>query len=96
MIGDWDEGQVYYVGVNENNKQNGNKLVEKFVDFVKNFKNKSAFIYRDQLKQHIVLKQYYLEINLEDLAGYDNELYDNVVSKPNEILPLVSESTTLN
>ena len=51
------------------------------------------FVYcRDQLKRHYNLGQYYLEVDLQDLTSYDEQLADKLTKNPAEFLPLVSFS----
>ena len=44
----------------------------------------------DQLKRHYNLGQYYLEVDLQDLTSYDEQLADKLTKSPAEFLPLVS------
>lgn len=44
----------------------------------------------DQLKRHYNLSQYYLEVDLQDLTSYDEQLADKLTKSPAEFLPLVS------
>ena len=50
----------------------------------------SIFFGRDQLKRHYNLGQYYLEVDLQDLISYDEQLADKLTKNPAEFLPLVS------
>jgi len=53
------------------------------------------FAYRDALKRQYNLRQYYLEVNMEDLASFDEELADKLTKLPSEHLPLVRLWSTL-
>lgn len=44
----------------------------------------------DQLKRHYNLGQYYLEVDLQDLTSFDEQLADKLTKSPAEFLPLVS------
>ena len=45
---------------------------------------------RDELKRHYNLGQYWLEVDIEDVASYDESLADKLTKLPTETLPLVS------
>ena len=49
------------------------------------------YFYRDQLKRNYNLNNYSLEVDLDDLRNFDEELSDLLVKKPTDYLPLVSE-----
>eukprot|EP01133_Synstelium_polycarpum_P004943 gene4943-5741_t len=94
----WDSGGVFVSGgggmsgsrsLNDTNNANGSSIQEKFLHFVRDWKNQdNAFIYRDQLKQHYDLEHYYIVINIDHLTQFDPELSNQLVFKPNEVIPL--------
>lgn len=49
----------------------------------------------DQLKRHYNLGQYYLEVDLQDLTSFDEQLADKLTKSPAEFLPLVSSILSL-
>lgn len=49
-----------------------------------------SFIFRDSLKRQYNLRQFYLEVSLEDVASFDETLADKLKKAPTEHLPLVS------
>ena len=51
--------------------------------------NTSCFDCRDQLKRHYNLRQYWLEVDLQDLASFDAQLAEKLSKVPAEYLPLV-------
>lgn len=53
---------------------------------------KHFLLYRDALKRNYNLRQYYLEVNLEDLASYDESLADKVYKQPSEHVPIFEEA----
>lgn len=59
-----------------------------FFDFIRNFRDSNAFIYRDQLRRHYNLKKYSLEVDLDDLIAYDEMLASLLRSKPADYFPL--------
>lgn len=56
----------------------------------------SAYIYRDQLQENVLTKQYYLEVDMADLIGYNDKLADGLKKNPAEFLPLVRDQTDMN
>ena len=48
------------------------------------------FFFRDQLKRHYNLGEYWLDVELEDLSSFDEMLADKLNKTPSETLPLVS------
>lgn len=65
----------------------------RFKDFIRQFQEENyVFCYRDQLKQHYNLKQYWLEVCLEDLASFDETLGDKLNKFPTDYLPLFEEA----
>lgn len=51
---------------------------------------------RDELKRHYTLGEYWLEVEMEDLASFDEDLSDCLYKLPTENLPLVSMSHRTN
>lgn len=49
-----------------------------------------ASIFRDSLKRQYNLRQFFLEVSLEDVASFDETLADKLKKAPTEHLPLVS------
>lgn len=43
----------------------------------------------DQLKRHYNLGQYWLEVDIEDVASFDETLAEKLQKSPTETLPLV-------
>lgn len=48
------------------------------------------FLIRDELKRHYTLGEYWVEVEMEDLASFDEDLSDCLYKLPSENLPLVS------
>ncbi|XP_073972774.1 minichromosome maintenance 5 [Rhodnius prolixus] len=67
----------------------------KFKEFLKQFHTGNFdYKYRDMLKQNYNLKKYYLEVNLEDLASFDEKLAEKLHKQPTEHLPVFEEAAT--
>ncbi len=50
------------------------------------------FLIRDELKRHYTLGEYWVEVEMEDLASFDEDLSDCLYKLPTENLPLVSHT----
>lgn len=50
--------------------------------------------FRDQLRQRYNQQQYYLEVNMDDLRSFDEELADDLIASPAEFMSWVN--TTFN
>ncbi|XP_057276607.1 DNA replication licensing factor MCM5 [Pezoporus wallicus] len=51
-----------------------------------------TFKYRDELKRHYNLSQYWVEVEMEDLASFDEDLADYLYKQPAEHLQLFEEA----
>lgn len=51
---------------------------------------------RDELKRHYNLGEYWVEVEMEDLASFDEDLADYLYKQPAEHLQLVSGTPSLN
>lgn len=51
---------------------------------------------RDELKRHYNLGEYWIEVEMEDLASFDEDLADYLYKQPTEHLQLVSGTLSLH
>ncbi|KAJ3132721.1 minichromosome maintenance protein 5 [Physocladia obscura] len=90
---------------NNNNTANGNNgnsggdvaieraiVTARFARFVNDFRQDNSFILRDQLKENVRIRQYYLEVNLEFVAAYDEDLAGCLRDKPANYMPLFEDA----
>ncbi|XP_070578294.1 DNA replication licensing factor mcm5-like [Ptychodera flava] len=77
-----DEGKIDRLGIQRRFKE----FIRKFHEGSFNYK------YRDELKRHYNLGQYFLEVNLDDLSSFDEELADKFGKQPSELLPLFEQA----
>ncbi|CAB4030081.1 DNA replication licensing factor mcm5-like, partial [Paramuricea clavata] len=95
----FDEGEVLYSDVFGSEDQlDQNQLTrsaaqKKFKKFIRDF-HEGTFVYpyRDQLVRNYNLRDYTLEVDLQDLRNYDETLCDKLVKQPSEYLPLFEEA----
>jgi DNA replication licensing factor MCM5 len=45
---------------------------------------------RDQIRENVLLKQYYCDVDVGHLISFNEELAHRLVTEPAEIIPLVS------
>lgn len=57
-------------------------------EFVLEFQLDNAFIYRDQLRQNVLVKQYFCDIDIAHLISYNEELAHKLTTEPADIIPL--------
>ncbi|KAJ1920028.1 minichromosome maintenance protein 5 [Mycoemilia scoparia] len=86
----WDSEQTYVRSVHpgENIANNHLNIQQELYDFIQNFRDGNLFIYREQLKQNTSVRDYSMNVNLRDLASFDDNLSQSLIDKPAEILPL--------
>ena len=66
---------------------------KQFLKFIKEFQEGNfAYKYRDSLKRNYLRRQYYLDVNIQDLAGFDEQLAEKLKQSPGEMLPLFEEA----
>ncbi|KAL3450498.1 MCM2/3/5 family-domain-containing protein [Aspergillus insuetus] len=64
------------------------QLQARLREFVLEFQLDNAFIYRDQLRQNVLVKQYYCDIDIAHLISYNEELAHKLTTEPADIIPL--------
>merc|ERR1719219_467184 len=53
-----------------------------------------SYKYRDNLRRNYALRQFWINVNLEDLASFDESLADKLYKVPTDFLPLFEEAAT--
>ena len=51
--------------------------------------------YRDQIRQNVLVKRYFCDVDIAHLIAYDEELANKLNTEPGEIIPLVRHETSL-
>ncbi|XP_005738175.1 DNA replication licensing factor MCM5 [Pundamilia nyererei] len=101
----FDDPGVYYSdsfggGEGPGGDEGGQKRIQikkRFREFLRQFRvgtDRTGFTYkyRDELKRHYTLGEYWLEVEMEDLASFDEDLSDCLYKLPTENLPLLEEA----
>lgn len=64
------------------------ELQAKLKEFVLAFQLDGSYIYRDQIRENVLAKQYYCDIDLSHLISYNEELAHRLTSDPADVIPL--------
>lgn len=71
-----------------------NEIVKVFRSFILEFRLNTQFIYRDQLRENLLIKNYYLKVNTEHLIAFNEELNKKLNDDPTEMIPLFESAIT--
>ncbi|XP_050508532.1 DNA replication licensing factor Mcm5 [Diabrotica virgifera virgifera] len=94
----FDDVGTYYSsnfaeGDTPNDQINLQAVKKKFKDFIRQYHTDNFnYKYRDTLKRNYNLRQYYLEVNVEDVGSFDEYLADKLYKQPSEHLALFEEA----
>ncbi|CAN7999910.1 unnamed protein product, partial [Ixodes hexagonus] len=95
----FDDGGVFFSdnfgseNTQEESQINLQAIKRRFRDFLRQFhEGNFNYRYRDQLKQHYNMGQYWLEVSMEDISSFDEVLADKLSKQPTEHLPLLEEA----
>ncbi|KAJ4346712.1 minichromosome maintenance protein 5 [Didymosphaeria variabile] len=64
------------------------RIQQRLVDFIMDFHLDNVFIYRDQIRENVLIKQYYCDVDIAHLISVDEELAHKLTQDPAEIIPL--------
>ncbi|KAK7868213.1 hypothetical protein R5R35_000617 [Gryllus longicercus] len=77
----------------QDSQVNVQAVKRKLKEFLRQFhEGNFNYKYRDTLKRHYNLGQYWLEVNLEDLASFDDALAEKLYKQPSEYIPVFEEA----
>jgi DNA replication licensing factor MCM5 len=90
----FDANRVYSVAVHDAPPPQGVEQpseVERLLqEFLLQYRVGGEFVYRDALRANLLLKQYLLEVDLQHVGLFNEELAHAIQEQPGEIMPLVS------
>lgn len=82
-------------GASTSGKDDNQSVKKRFKEFLRQFNEDGfSFKYRDELRRLYSLGQYWVEVNVEDLASFDEPLADKLYKNPTETVPLFEEAAT--
>ena len=100
----FDANQVFYSdnfgadgGANDNQNVSNLAAKKRLKEFLRQFHeegNNLSFKYRDALRRNYALHEYWININVEDLASFDESLADKLYKSPTDYLPIFEEAAT--
>lgn len=70
------------------------EIQKSLVNFVLEFHIDNAFIYRDQIRENVLVKQYFCDVDVAHLISYDEDLASRLANDPAEVIPLVRPNDT--
>lgn len=95
----FDQSEVYFTdpfGTEDSGADPNSNIAEvkkQFRDFIREFHESNfVFPYRDQLKRNYNLRQYFLDVSLDDLRSYDENLADRLLKTPTEHIAIFEEA----
>ncbi|KAI3406308.2 MCM5 [Candida oxycetoniae] len=65
-----------------------NEITKAFRSFILEFRLDSQFIYRDQLRENLLIDNYFLKVDSEHLINFNEELNKKLTDDPVEMIPL--------
>jgi DNA replication licensing factor MCM5 len=75
-------------GYNDSTEEPRTEIQAKLKEFVLAFQIDAAFVYRDQIRENVLVRQYYCDIDVAHLISYNEELAHKLTSDPADIIPL--------
>ncbi|KAE8611194.1 hypothetical protein XENTR_v10012363 [Xenopus tropicalis] len=83
--------------VGDDGQAKKSQLKKRFREFLRQYRVGTdrtgfTFKYRDELKRHYNLGEYWIEVEMEDLASFDEDLADYLYKQPTEHLQLLEEA----
>ncbi|CCF55934.1 hypothetical protein KAFR_0A04980 [Kazachstania africana CBS 2517] len=93
----FDRPEIYSAPVLQGttpNDDDNTEIIKSFKNFILEFRIDSQFVYRDQLRNNLLVKNFLLNINMEHLIGYNEDLYKKLSDEPSDIIPLFENAIT--
>ncbi|KAK4621576.1 DNA replication licensing factor mcm5 [Fulvia fulva] len=87
-----DRQSVYTLSLFGESQGNGEESVKQqekeIVKFVLEFHLDGVYIYRDQIRENVLSKQYYCDIDIEHLIAFNADLADRLNNEPADVIPI--------
>ena len=93
----FDRPEIYSAPVlqgESSNDDDNTEIMKSFKNFILEFRFDSHFLYRDQLRNALLVKNYSLTVDMEHLISYNEDLYKKLSDEPSDIIPLFETATT--
>lgn len=93
----FDRPEVYSAPVlqgESTNDDDNTEIIKSFKNFILEFRLDSHFLYRDQLRNNLLVKNYSLTVDMEHLIGYNEDVYKRLSDEPSDVVPLFESAIT--
>ena len=94
----FDRPEVYSAPVlqgESTNDDDNTEIIKSFKNFILEFRLDSHFLYRDQLRNNLLVKNYSLTVDMEHLLNWYNEdVYKRLSDEPSDVVPLFESAIT--
>lgn len=93
----FDRPDVYSAAVlppAESEHDTNQEIVNAFKNFILEFRVGTDFVYRNQLRENLLVKEYALTVDSEHLIGYNENLNKSLMDEPAELVPLFERAIT--
>lgn len=64
------------------------ELQNQLKEFILAFQLDGAYIYRDQIRENVLVKQYYCDVDVAHMISYNEELAHHLTTDPADVIPL--------
>ncbi|VVT46598.1 uncharacterized protein SAPINGB_P001293 [Magnusiomyces paraingens] len=91
----YDRGRITTTSVlpgETSNEPNLSHIQAIFRSFILEFWVNNSYVYRDQLRENVLSKNYSLTVNMEDIIAYNEDIGQKISEQPGEILPLFEKA----
>lgn len=93
----FDRPEIYSAPVLQGespNDDDNTEIIKAFKRFILEFRLDTQFLYRDQLRNSLLVKNYSLSVDMEHLIGYNEDLYKRLSDEPSDVIPLFEVAIT--
>ncbi|KAI0461160.1 hypothetical protein LJB42_001175 [Komagataella kurtzmanii] len=92
----FDRASVFNTSVlpGEQNDDQFSEVIKAFRSFILEFRMENQYIYREQLRQNLLVNKYLLTIQNDHLIVFNEELNKKLVDDPVEMIPLFEQAIT--
>jgi DNA replication licensing factor MCM5 len=92
-----DRGEVYTANVlpgEETEHDTNQEFITAFKNFILEFRVGTDFVYRNKLRENLLVKEYSLVVDSEHLIGYNENLNKNLMDSPAGMVPFFERAIT--
>lgn len=93
----FDRTDVYAARVlpgEELSEDSNSEIIKAFKLFILEYRVGNQFIYREQLRENLLINEYFLHVVADDLIRYNEELNQKLSDSPVEMIPLFESAIT--